>query len=127
MILPLLLSISQTQISSQELDSSVSSKSSKVVDDTDFSTFALPDLEDESHGWVTDKENFGKAFLFNRDATYLPILDWSERTGESMILGWHVLAHDYPIPSDWKGELEALGMECQTFVAPQVFTVMFQS
>lgn len=121
MILPLFLSISQTQISSQELDSGVSSKSSKDFGATDFSTFALPEIEDETHGWVTDKENFGKAFLFNRDATYLPILDWSKRTGESTIVGWHVLAHDYPIPSDWKGKLESLGMECQTFVAPHGF------
>ena len=59
----------------------------------------IPDLENPIHGW-DELDNIGEALLRNRKAFYIPIQEWDERTGESLVNGWNVLAHSYPIPSD---------------------------
>ena len=80
-----------------------------------------PDHFDPSHGWESDGGNIGEAALFHRTATYVPIQDWTQRTGEKVISGWHTLGHEYPVPSHWKSDLDKMGIECKTFYSPQGF------
>ena len=80
----------------------------------------VPQTNDVSHGWNVEG-NIGEAALYHRTAAYVPIQDWTAKTGERIVSGWHTLGHDYPIPSDWKSELSDLGIDCQTFFAPQGF------
>ena len=81
----------------------------------------VPMEEDPSRGWASSGIGIGEALLFNRKATYVPLSDWQQVTGEKVMSGWHVLGHEYPLPSDWWGELEEGGLDCQTFVSPQGF------
>ncbi|MFL2973299.1 MAG: S8 family serine peptidase [Candidatus Thalassarchaeaceae archaeon] len=121
MILPTLLSISQFGADAPELGEGTESKESiEVPSFMPFDQSAV-DSEDPSHGWNWDNGNTGKAALYYRTASYVPIDQWEQVTGESVVSGWHALGHEYPLPSDWKEELEEMGMECRTFYAPQGF------
>ena len=118
MILPSILTIASSPDEPIELSGDrISNESIEIPFYSDFDLGG--NYEDPSHGWYGDKENIGRASLFHRTASYVPIQDWSHRTGEDAVTGWHALAHDYPIPSDWKTQLEEMGMECNTFFAPQ--------
>ena len=75
--------------------------------------------DNSSHGWIWDEGNIKTASLAHRTASYVPIQNWTQRTGESVITGWHALGHDYPIPSDWISDLGEEGVECRAFYAPQ--------
>ena len=85
------------------------------------SILGIPESGDPSHGWKGDSGNVGEASLFYRTATYVPIGEWETTTGEGYMSGWFALAHEYPLPSDWRDELSELGMECRTFYSPQGF------
>ena len=74
--------------------------------------------DEPAHGWIWDKGNIETASLAYRTASYVPIQEWTHRTGEDVISGWHTLGRDYPVPSDWISNLEERGMECRTFYAP---------
>ena len=118
MILPSLLAIVSTNEVSEEMEIERSSKGSMEIPSyipnaNDY------DSDSDVYGWISDKGNIGAAHLFHRTATYVPIQDWEQRTGEGVISGWHVLGRTYPIPSDWKAELEDIGLECRTFFSPQ--------
>ena len=80
----------------------------------------LQDTSDPSHGWF-DKEVAGEAWLFYRTAHYVPIDYWEDVTDESIVNGWHVLAHEYPVPSDWKEQLKSIGIDCFSYLPPQGF------
>lgn len=79
-----------------------------------------PDLSDSSHGWE-DKNKIGEAYLFYRTANYVPINDWSKITNQNIMDGWYVLAHDYPVPSNWKESLADSGIVCYSYLPPQGF------
>ena len=118
MILPSILTIATIGSESSELEEVLSSK--ETIEVPIYSpNDPMAIFDDPSYGWYWDKENVGTASLFHRTASYVPIQDWSQRTGEGAITGWHALGHDYPIPTDWKSQLEGMGMECGTFYAPQ--------
>ena len=85
----------------------------------------LQDTSDPSHGWF-DKEVAGEAWLFYRTAHYVPIDHWEDVTDESIVNGWHVLAHEYPVPSDWKEQLKSIGIDCFSYLPPQDSIVMCQ-
>ena len=105
MILPTILSISQFGTDRPELEERPESKESiEVPSFMPFDQSAV-DFEDPSHGWNWGEGNTGKAALYYRTASYVPIEQWEQVTGESGISGWHALGHDYPLPSDWKEEL----------------------
>ena len=100
MILPTILSISQFGSGSPELEEMPESKDSiEVPSFMPFDTSAV-NFEDPSHGWNWDEGNTGKAALYYRTASYVPIHEWEQVTGEPFVSGWHALGHDYPIPSD---------------------------
>jgi len=121
MLLPLILSVTAHATISQS--ESLNSGPSEVLS-SDASAFShglgIPQSDDPAHGWL-DSGGVGEAFLFHRKAAYVPLGDWQPLTGERVLSGWHVLGHEYPIPSDWKDELDELGVNCQTFFPPQGF------
>ena len=47
--------------------------------------------------------------------------EWSERTGESLVDGYHILGHTYPVPSEWFHDLTAAGINCFSFLPPASF------
>ena len=118
MILPSLLAIVSTNEVSEEMEIEQSSKGSMEIPSY-IPNANDSDSDSDVYGWISDKGNIGAAHLFHRTATYVPIQDWEQRTGEGVISGWHVLGRTYPIPSDWKAELEDIGLECRTFFSPQ--------
>jgi len=120
MLLPSVVTILTYQISNEDLLDDGRMESIDYVLE-DHSTLGIPESSDPSHGWKEDSGNVGGASLFHRTATYVPIGEWGSTTGESYMSGWFALAHDYPIPSDWKDELGELGLECRTFYSPQGF------
>lgn len=69
------------------------------------------------HGWSEDGR--GEALLRYRDATYVPVEAWAEVDGNEVLEGWAVLAHTYPVPTDWTGTLESAGMTCGSYIPPQ--------
>ena len=77
--------------------------------------------EDPSRGWGSSGIGVGEALLYHRKAVYVPLDEWQHQTGDRIVSGWHVVGHDYPIPSDWWQELGEAGLACQTFVSPQGF------
>ena len=119
MILPSMLSIGALWAGPSEMvESSGKSGTSEFPNYVPLD-LTLLESDDSSFGWEWDKNNLGIASLYHRTASYVPIQEWSQRTGEEVLTGWYVLGHEYPIPSNWKSELEGMGMECRTFFAPQ--------
>ncbi len=88
---------------------------------SDYGSLFTFDYDDQSHGWYGDSANIGSASLFYRTATYVPMKDWTDRIGERVVDGWHVIGHDYPVPSNWKSQLQENGVECVSYLAPQGF------
>ena len=120
MLLPSVVTILTYQISNEEMLDDGRMDSIEFVLEGQH-TLGIPESSDPSHGWKGDSGNLGEAALFHRTATYVPIGDWEDTTGNGYMSGWFALAHDYPIPSDWKDELGELGLECRTFYSPQGF------
>jgi len=119
MILPSILSMGSLWAESSELaENSESRGTSEFPNYIPFDLKSL-DPDDPSYGWGWDENNIGTASLAHRIASYVPIQEWTQRTGESTITGWHALGHDYPIPSDWISDLGEKGVECRAFYAPQ--------
>ena len=119
MILPSTLSMGSLWAESSEL-----AENSEYRGTSEFPNYIPLDLnsldpDDPSYGWGWDNNNIGTASLAHRSASYVPIKEWTQRTGESTITGWHALGHDYPIPSDWISDLGEKGVECRAFYAPQ--------
>ena len=120
MILPSIIAV----FSNKDANGSLSDDFRLETDDFDpnpESVIGISDSSDSSHGWKGEVGNIGEAALFYRTAAYVPIGDWSSRTDEHIMTGWFALAHDYPVPSNWKDSLEKQGIECVTFFSPQGF------
>ncbi|MGB1679536.1 MAG: S8 family serine peptidase, partial [Poseidonia sp.] len=79
---------------------------------------ASPDAE---HGWLSSDEASGLAALRYRDVQLVETSEWSERTGESLVDGFHILGHTYPVPSEWFHDLTAAGINCFSFLPPASF------
>ena len=120
-VLPIFLSIGIALVDrgDEALEGGVSSVPEKDFDPY-LGDLGVAETDDQSHGWI-GLDGVGEALLYHRKATYVPIQDWQTVTGEQLISGWHVLGHEYPIPSNWKEDLGDLGVECNTFFSPQGF------
>ncbi|MCH1617079.1 MAG: S8 family serine peptidase, partial [Candidatus Poseidonia sp.] len=73
------------------------------------------------HGWMSADEASGATALRYRDVQLVPPTEWTERTGESTVNGFHILGHTYPVPSEWFNDLEAAGIDCFSFLPPASF------
>ena len=73
------------------------------------------------HGWMEAEAGEAVAHLRFRDLTMIAPSDWTQRTGETTVDGFHVLSHTYPVPSTWFGSLAAAGIKCHSFLPPTSF------
>ncbi|MDP6199475.1 MAG: S8 family serine peptidase, partial [Candidatus Poseidonia sp.] len=73
------------------------------------------------YGWMNAEDGADVAHLRFRDVTMVAPSEWTDRTGETSVTGFHLLSHTYPVPSEWFGELAAAGIECHSFLPPTSF------
>ena len=73
------------------------------------------------YGWMNADDGADVAHLRFRDVTMVAPSEWTDRTGETSLTGFHLLSHAYPVPSEWFGELAAAGIECHSFLPPTSF------
>ncbi len=121
MLFPILLSVAVLSLEPRTV--ALDSRSSGVSENGPrayIGELGIPQINDPSHGWW-NSNGVGEALLYHRKATYVPLGDWQTTTGERVISGWHILGHEYPLPSNWKDDLGELGIECRTFYSPQGF------
>ena len=72
-------------------------------------------------GWLHAEDGTDHSALRFRDVTLVSPSEWSERTGETRVDGFHILSHTYPVPSEWHGQLAAAGIDCFSFLPPTGF------
>ncbi len=73
------------------------------------------------YGWLAEEDGVASTHLLYRDVTLISPSDWTQRTGESTVDGFHILSHTYPVPSEWHGQLASAGIECFSFLPPTSF------
>ena len=73
------------------------------------------------HGWMNSDDASGETALLYRDVQLVSPTEWTERTGETTVDGFHILGHTYPVPSSWFHDLDASGIECFSFLPPASF------
>ena len=73
------------------------------------------------YGWLPADSGSDVSRLIYRDVTLVAPVDWEDRTGETVVDGFHILSHTYPVPSDWHGRLANAGIECFSFLPPTGF------
>jgi len=87
-----------------------------------FSQVGLSPSKTPANGWFEPEEGAGELNLLHRDAGVVAIEDWSEWTGQSSILnGWFVLTHEFPVPTEWFYQLDDAGIDCFSFLPPNAF------
>mgnify|MGYP006082891219 FL=1 len=96
-----------------------------VESTVDFDLFSTVDLHpngDIIHGWFDASEGAGSVDLLYRDASVVPIDQWSEWSGMGQTIdGWFILTHSFPVPSPWFHQLADAGIECHSFLPPNGF------
>jgi len=78
-------------------------------------------IGDAEHGWGEKEEGSVVAHLRHRDSILVQQRDWRSSFGNGALDGWMILAHEAPVPTEWKGELRSVGIECRSFIPPQSF------
>ncbi|MEK9651103.1 MAG: S8 family serine peptidase [Poseidonia sp.] len=92
--------------------------------DTDLEALAqlgITPIATAEYGWLPADSGSDVSRLIYRDVTLVAPVDWEDRTGESVVDGFHILSHAYPVPSDWHGRLANAGIECFSFLPPTGF------
>ena len=104
----------------------VSAQETNPAPETDADLEALAQLgitptATAEYGWLPTDSGSDVSRLIYRDVTLVAPVDWEDRTGESVVDGFHILSHAYPVPSDWHGQLTSAGIECFSFLPPTGF------
>jgi len=86
-----------------------------------LASIAISPVEDAAHGWLAATEDSTVALLRHRDSVLVEGSDWAKTFGAGSLSGWMILAHEYPVPSEWRDELSSSGIECRSFLPPQSF------
>ena len=73
------------------------------------------------NGWLSSDDAAGTTALLYRDVSLVSPNEWTERTGQQRVDGFHILGHTYPVPSEWFHELAAVGIDCFSFMPPASF------
>ena len=73
------------------------------------------------YGWMNSDDASGETALLYRDVQLVSPTEWTDRTGETTVDGFHILGHTYPVPSSWFHDLDASGIECFSFLPPASF------
>jgi hypothetical protein len=87
-----------------------------------LASIGLSPSTDIEQGWFESSEESDSIELLYRSASVVPIQNWHDWTDtQSALTGWYVLTHEYPIPTEWFGELDDAGIECHTYMPPNGF------
>jgi len=79
-----------------------------------LSQLGISPIADVEHGWGEADSETGQVWLYYRNANLVPTADWPD----SIIEGWTILHHDYPVPSQWRAQLATAGIKCESFLPP---------
>ena len=73
------------------------------------------------NGWLSSDDAASTTALLYRDVSLVSPGEWTQRTGETHVDGFHILGHTLPVPSEWFHELAAVGIDCFSFMPPASF------
>ena len=73
------------------------------------------------NGWLSSDDAASTTALLYRDVALVSPGEWTQRTGETHVDGFHILGHTFPVPSEWFHELAAVGIDCFSFMPPASF------
>jgi hypothetical protein len=77
---------------------------------------------DVENGWIEPSKALSQINLLYRNANVIPLDSWVEWTESSnYIQGWYVITHTFPIPTEWKFELQESGIDCYSYLPPNGF------
>jgi hypothetical protein len=79
-----------------------------------LSQLGITPIADAEHGWGEADPETDQVWLYYRNANLVPTGDWPH----SIIEGWTILHHEYPVPSQWRAQLAMDGIECESFLPP---------
>ena len=92
--------------------------------DADIDTLALLNIHPRASaefGWSTTSNVDEVVGFLYRDSTPLSPSQYSVVTGTSMVSGYHILTHTYPVPTEWVGQLSDKGIDCFSFLPRSSF------
>ena len=77
---------------------------------------------DIKNGWIEPSQSISQIDLHFRDANVIALENWVDWTESSdYIQGWYVITHSFPLPTEWKYELQDAGIDCFSFLPPNGF------
>ncbi len=91
------------------------------IDLDGLASIGIKPVEDAAHGWLQPSSDSTVALLRHRDSVLVEQQKWPAVFGSERLTGWMLLAHEYPVPTEWRGELAAEGIDCRSFLPPQAF------
>ena len=96
----------------------------EISTNADLNTLAnmnvFPNLE-ASSGWILENsDETGNIDLRFRDALPISLDNWATNYG-NIVTGWNILQHTMPVPTEWIGELNNAGIECNTYIPNGAF------
>ena len=62
------------------------------------------------NGWLSSDDAASTTALLYRDVALVSPGEWTQRTGETHVDGFHILGHTFPVPSDWFHDLAGVGL-----------------
>ena len=78
------------------------------------------------NGWFDNDLSADEITLLHRNVPTIPInnlLDW---TGQETFSGRYIITHEYPVPTNWRHNLAAEGIICDSFMPPNGFNCQLQ-
>jgi hypothetical protein len=73
------------------------------------------------YGYLSGDQAVSVTHLLYRDVSMVSTTEWTERTGDERLFGFHILSHTYPVPTDWFDDLARAGIDCFSFLPPTSF------
>ena len=73
------------------------------------------------NGWFDSEHSAGEITLLYRTLSTIPIEQFSQWTGETILDGRYIITHQLPVPTEWRYELAEYGIDCDSFMPPNGF------
>ena len=92
--------------------------------EADIDTLALLNIHPQAsaeYGWSSASNVDETVGFLYRDSKPLSPSQFATITGSSIISGYHILTHSYPVPTNWVGQLSDKGVDCYSFLPRSSF------
>ena len=73
------------------------------------------------NGWFDSEHSAGEITLLYRTLSVIPIEQFTQWTGETILDGRYIITHQLPVPTEWRYELAEYGIDCDSFMPPNGF------